>query len=68
MYDVPLAMIMSARANARELHSARPHAPVRPDAAPPARRQPTRRARTALAGFLHRAASAIEPAECTLAR
>ncbi len=67
MHDEPFAMVMANLVTTRELHSARPDAPVVPYVATPARGPRARRSRTAVAGLLHRAARAIEPAECGLA-
>ncbi|MFB9236940.1 hypothetical protein ACFFWC_15485 [Plantactinospora siamensis] len=63
-----LAMIISVQAAKREILSARPEAPVLPYREQSPRGTTSRQARTALADLLHRAARAVEPAECTLAR
>ena len=62
MINFPLAQMLSEQATLREVNSARPHAPVVPAAAPPAR---TRRSRIAVANVLQRAADAVAPAECS---
>jgi hypothetical protein len=65
MTNLPLAYILSEGATSREVNSARPHAPVVPDAP---RTQRTYRTRSAVAGLLERAAAAVAPAECAPAR
>jgi hypothetical protein len=68
MQPVPLALVMSQQAVARELYSARPHAPVVPYREPTRKVLRTHQARTAVARVLHRVAHAVEPAGCELAR
>lgn len=65
MHIDPAAMILATRATHRELHSARPDAPV---VAYRVARSASRttRARTGLAVLLRRAARAVEPARCAL--
>jgi hypothetical protein len=68
MQHAPLGMVMSQKAVARELYSARPDAPVAPYRAATRTASRTRQARTAVAEALHRVARAVEPAGCELAR
>jgi hypothetical protein len=63
MSHLPLAMILSEAATARQVTSARPDAPVVPEPAPR-----TRRTRVALATLLERAAVTVAPSEWSPAR
>jgi hypothetical protein len=61
-----LAMTLSQDATRRELLSARPDAPVRPDHAPVRHRPRAARSRTSLAHLLERAARWVAPTpSCT---
>ena len=65
MINFPLAQNLAEQATLREVNSARPHAPVVPEPARPAR---TRRSRIAVTSVLQRTADAVAPAECSPAR
>ena len=67
MTEIPTAFVLSNQAMMREVHSARPNAPVVPERTRrPART--TRRTRIAVANVLQRASDAVAPAECSPAR
>jgi len=65
MTSLPLAFILSEGTTSREVTSAMPHAPVVPHHA---RRERTRRTRSAIADLLQRAAVTVAPREWSPAR
>lgn len=68
MISLPFAMTISQDAVRRQVLSARPDAPVVPDAERAPRRPRVRRTRAAIAAALDRTARAIAPPECSPVR